>query len=155
MSELDNITVTLTNDDYWRIRHALVIASQHHQKAVDRITGQNQRSTDTILQHEHILRRLWDVEEVLKLAAINATLQAETQEDDVNYEPNPGDHIMVTTQHPYKVIRAVFDGYVEREGTQGSGRYIALASASTAAKIDVPMSNVLSIEPHTGPETND
>ena len=67
--ELDNITVTLTNDDYWRLRHALVIASRHHERARDRVTGQNQKSIDTILQHDHILRRLWDVEEKLKDAA--------------------------------------------------------------------------------------
>lgn len=70
-TELDNISVTLTNDDFWRLRHALVVASEHHQKARDRCVGQNQRSTDTILQHEHTLRRLEDVEQVL-VAAFNA-----------------------------------------------------------------------------------
>jgi hypothetical protein len=69
VDQYNNVTVTLSEDDYWRLRHALVVASQHHEKARDKCKGNNQRSTDTILQHEHIMRRLEDVEEKLKAAA--------------------------------------------------------------------------------------
>lgn len=65
----DNITVTLTNDDYWRLRHAIKVAHEQHAKAVDRCKGTNQRSTDVILQHEHIMRRLEDVQGKLITAA--------------------------------------------------------------------------------------
>lgn len=70
-SDLDNIEVTLTIDDFWRIRQALAESASLHSKAVARCKGKNQRSTDTILQHEHTLRRLDDVDEKL-LAAFNA-----------------------------------------------------------------------------------
>jgi hypothetical protein len=70
-SELDSITVTLTNDDFWRIRTALAESAIQHQGAADRCSGSNQRSTDTILQHEHVVRRMQDVEEKL-VAAFNA-----------------------------------------------------------------------------------
>jgi hypothetical protein len=63
-----NVTVTLSNDDYWRLRHAIVAAHEQHAKALDRCKGTNQRSTDKILEHEHVMRRLQDVEEKLKAA---------------------------------------------------------------------------------------
>lgn len=72
---LDTITVTLTNDDYWRIRQALAESATMHSKAVDRCTGTNQRSTDVILHHEHVIRRLQDVEDKLKEAADQAYAQ--------------------------------------------------------------------------------
>jgi hypothetical protein len=78
-----NITVTLTNDDYWRLRHALVVATQHHEKARDKCKGNNQRSTDVILEHEHVMRRLEDVEGVLK-AAYDQALKEATPAHEIN-----------------------------------------------------------------------
>jgi hypothetical protein len=69
VDQYNNITVTLSEDDYWRLRYAISVAGRHHEKARDKCKGQNQKSIDTILQHEHLLRRLEDVDSKLKAAA--------------------------------------------------------------------------------------